>query len=290
MGLSKEEALKKVQESESPELEVFTTEEHKTFLENYEDSVIAPKVSEIYSKIDSDIFEQTGKKRPGNMKTYNFMKEVIGELKTNGEKSTALESEISELKDKIKNNAGNESLKKDLEAVQKLYADEKKQWGEEKTQLLTSHQQAKLENELDKSATGLKFKDSIAESVRKVVLQSVKSDLLKSAEIVDGRMIFKDTNGDTLRNKDNALNPFTPEEMLRLKLKDILDEGRKIEGTGVKPKIIEADGKKTIDYIPSASVKTKDDLGADILSQGLTRGSEEYKLAYAKYSPDLPYK
>jgi len=289
MGLSKEEALKKVQESESPELEVFTAEEHKTFLENYEDSVIAPKVSEIHNQYDKDILELTGKKRPGNMKTYTFMKEVIGELKTNGEKAAELEKEIASLKEKIKNNAGNESLKKELESVQQLYADEKKQWAEEKTQLLTSHQQAKLESELDRSVMGIKFKDSITDSVRKVVLESVKSELIKSAEIVDGRMIFKDADGNTLRNKDNALNPYTPEEMLRMKLKDIIDEGRKIEGTGAKPKIVEVDGKKTINYTPAASVKTKDDLHNDLLSHGLVHGSEEYQLAYAKYSPDLPY-
>jgi len=290
MGLSKEAALKKVQESESPELEVFTVAEHKTFLENYEDSVIAPKVSEIHNQYDKDIFEITGKKRPGNVKTYTFMKEVIGELQTTGKKSVELEREISELKEKIKNNAGNETLKSDLEAVQKLYKEEKEKWGNERTQLLTSHQQAKLENELDRSVMGIKFKDSITDNVRKVVLESVKANLLKSAEIVDGRMIFKDAAGNTLRNKDNALNPYTPEEMLRLELKDILDEGRKIEGTGVKPKIVEVNGQQTIDYVPSASVRTKDDLGTDILSKGLTRESAEYKLAYAKYSPDLPYK
>jgi len=294
MGIDKEKAIKKIQDSTNTEFEVFEGKEHETFLENYKDTVIAPEIREVHDHYDRDVKDLSGEDRNQNEKSYDYLKRVFGGYKTKTEKVTELETTIIELNKKIKTNSGDEQLKiklvaaeSELANVQEQYKKGKEAWGKERTDLLSSHDRAKLENGLDRSLMGIKFKDGITKDVQVIVVQAVKNGLLKIAEIVDGKMIFKDDKGNIMRNQD-SLNPFTAKEMLKLRLKDIIDEGRKIEGTGVKPEITEDDkGNKTINYTPSDSVRTKDDLLEDLAKKGLVRDTEGYKLAWAKYSPDL---
>ena len=304
MGFSKDDAVKKIQDSGSSEFEVFTKEEHTTYLDNYKKSEVEnelrDRVRKVHQNYDEDLFQLTGKRRRTDPeeKTFDFLKAVIGDYKTNETKIAEFETQIGDLKEKIKSNTGDEKLKKDLAeamsnlaTVKKLYEEEKETWGKEKGSLESSHQRSGMENILDRALIGIKFKDGISESVVKIVVDSVKNELLETAGIIDGVMIFKDKEGKTLINKDNAMNPFTADEMLRSKLKDIIDEGRVIAGTGVKPEIkTDKDGNKTINYSPSDSVKTKDDLHKDLSSKGLVQGSEEYNLAWEKYSGDYGYK
>jgi len=304
MGFSKDDAVKKIQDSGSSEFEVFTKEEHTTYLDNYKKSEVEnelrDRVRKVHQNYDEDLFQLTGKRRRTDPeeKTFDFLKAVIGDYKTNETKIAEFETQIGDLKEKIKSNTGDEQLKKDLAeamsnlaTVKKLYEEEKETWGKEKGSLESSHQRSGMENILDRALIGIKFKDGISESVVKIVVDSVKNELLETAGIIDGVMIFKDKEGKTLINKDNAMNPFTADEMLRSKLKDIIDEGRVIAGTGVKPEIkTDKDGNKTINYSPSDSVKTKDDLHKDLSSKGLVQGSEEYNLAWEKYSGDYGYK
>jgi len=294
MGKSKEDSIKVIQESDSAEFEVFTTEDHKTFLENYEkdavDKKLKDRVSEIHLQYDNDLFEITGKRKAPNQKTYNFLKEIVSDYQEKAKGAPELQAKIDELKESIKNGAGSEQIKKDLEGMQKQFADSKKEWDEEKSRLTLSQQRMQLDNELDKALVGLKFKESIPENVRAIMLRTVKDNLIETAKIVDGQLIFVDKEGATLRNKENALNPFTAEEMLRDQLKDIIGEERVITGTGVKPEIKgKGDEKDIVVSIPD-SIKTKELLSEHLLSLGLTRDSDEYLLAYKKYSEKLPYK
>jgi len=293
MGKSKEEALKIIQESDKPEFEVFTTDEHKTFLENYEQDVVDKKlksrVSEIHQQYDDDLFKLIGKRKTPNQKTYNFLEEVINDLKSQAKDAPELKAQIEKLKEDIKNGEGAETIKKDLESVKNQYSEDKAKWDAEKAELLTSKQEMQLGNELDKALVGIKFKESIPENVRAIMISTVKDSLVKKAKIVDSKLIFVGSEGETLRNPDNGLNPFTAEEMLRTALKDIIGEERVITGTGVKPEITGEGDKKDIHISVPATIKTKDQLSEYLLEQGLTRDSEEYKLAYAKYSPNLKY-
>jgi len=304
MGFNKDEAVKKIQDSDNTEFEVFTKDEHTTYLDNYRKSEveneIGDRVRKVHQNWDENILQLTGKARPADLEgnTLDFLKLIIGDAKSNETKIADFGKQVSDLKEKIKNNTGDEQLKKDLAeaqdnlaTVKKLYDEDKETWGKEKGTLESTHQRSGMENILDRALIGIKFKDGTSESVVKIVVDSVKNELLETAAMADGTMIFKDKEGKTLINKDNAMNPFTAEEMLRSRLKDIIDEGRKIPGTGVKPEIkTDKDGKKTINYSPSDSVKTKDDLHKDMASKGLVQGSEEYNLAWEKYSGDYGYK
>jgi hypothetical protein len=101
-------------------------------------------------------------------------------------------------------------------------------------------------------------------------------------------------DGVPMRNPHNALNPYTADEILRERLKDVLDTGRKAEGgPGVSDEIVKEYDKSgkivKIALIIPDSVKTKEDLSKFLVSQKLLRGSQEYIKAYAEYSENLPY-
>ena len=293
MGINKEEAQKKIQDSTETEFEVFEGEEHKTYLDNYKETVIAPKIKDVHDQYDKDIKEITGIEREGNEKSYNYLKRAGGVLKEKADKVAGFEAKVTELEEKIKSGSSDEQLKGELEQAQtdlanakKLYKDDKDAWGNEKKALLSSHARAGMENILDRSMMGIKFKEGVTPAIRKVVVESVKNELLEIAEIVEGKMIFKNEDGSTKVNKDNALNPYTPEEMVRSKLIDIIDVGRKIPGTGVTPKIEkDKDGKViNVNYIPGDAVHSLDDMTIDLAAKGFVHGTPEYMAAWAKYS------
>ncbi len=292
MGINKEEAQKKIQDSKETEFEVFEGEEHKKFLDNFKETVIAPKIKEVHDKYDVDIKEVTGIDREGNEKSYNYLKRAGGVLKEKADKVTEFETKVTELEGKIKSGSGDEQLKTKLEQAEsdltnakKLFTDEKETWKKEKLSLETSHARSGMSNILDRALVGIKFKDGMTEDIVKMVVDAKKDKLLESAHIVEGKMIFKDAEGNTLINTDKGYNPFTPEEMLRSELNDIIDEGRKIPGTGVVPKIEKnKDGKKTVNYVPADSVKTKDDLTLDLAEKGFVQGTPEHAVAWAEHS------
>ena len=73
--------------------------------------------------------------------------------------------------------------------------------------------------------------------------------------------------------------------MLKERLADIIQEGKKVENFPKEKPEIKVDGdKKDINvYIPD-TVKSLEDLSKHLMSLGLDRNTEEYILAYGKYS------
>ncbi len=301
MGINKDAALEKIQKSEGTEFEVFEEKEHETFLENHNEKVIAPKVRDIYNQLDKDVKDLSGVDRNQDEKSYDYHKRVLGDYVSKVSGIAGLETTITELNKQIEAGSGDEQLKtdlqtakKELENVQDLYRTEKEGWGKEKSDLEGSHLRSSFANEMDRSLLGIKFKEGIGEDIVKTVVDSIKNELLETAERIDGKLVFNDKEGNILRNKETA-KPLTAEEIFRSRLKNIIDDGIKIEGTGVKPPTItetDVDGKKvkTVNYSPPGTVRTKDDLSKDLGEKGFVQGSEEHSIAYAKWSPDLPYK
>ena len=293
MGINKDEAVKKIQDSKETEFEVFEGKEHATYLDNFKETVIAPKIKDVHDQYDKDIKEVTGIEREGNEKSYNYLKRAGGVLKEKADSVAGFETKVTELEAKIKDGSGDEQLKgkltqaeTDLANAKTLYKEGKDTWDSEKKTLESSHQKAGMSNILDRALMGIKFKEGMTKEVVDIVVDNVKNGLLDIAEVVEGKMIFKDKEGITLVNKDNALNPYTPEEMLQSKLTDIIDVGRKIPGTGATPKVEkDKEGKViSVNYIPGDAVHSLDDMHKDLVVKGFVQGSEEYKAAWAKYS------
>lgn len=288
MGLKKDEALKKINESKDESFEVFTEQEHTTYLDNFAkievEKRIGDEISKVHTQYDNDAFEILGERKAGNEKTYNFLKRKLKELKEAAGGSQVLQDKIRKLEDDLKNKSGDEQLKKDYDQLKKTYNEDKQTWEQKTQEYQRSQELMRVEIQLDNAMNKLKFSDQIPASVRDVMIQAAKAKLLKQGKIIENKLIFLDENGATLCNRSNALNPFTAEEMLSVELKDILGEKKVVPGTGVKPEITkDSTGKETINISLPDTVKTIDDLSKHLMSLGLNRNSKEYQLAYAEY-------
>lgn len=231
-----------------------------TLSKNDEQVVIDEKTSEIHSRYDSDIETITGEKKPAGEKTYVFLKSQLAKLKTDAAKAgsaTKLETELANLKTekadlekKLQDGAGDTVLKKkveELERTVRLKNDEVenlKSTNATEIQRLTKEVADERTNAFQRTAEAefaqweadKKFIGTIPEAVlretkenrRKAILANLKTDTL------DGKTVILDENDKVLRNKDNNNNPFTLGEFYGTKIADLLDTGKKVEGTGTK--------------------------------------------------------
>jgi hypothetical protein len=295
--MKKDEVLKYIETKGDESYIVRTEAEEKTFLENLgkkiEEEVIPGKISELHTRYDDDIFAVTGMRKNPTEKTYEFTKRVLSEFKTKAEKSAVLEKEIADLKKQIVDGSGDKKTLADLEAVQRAYKELEDSKTKEITDLRTQFEKYKDESEIVSATSGLSFKKNIPETAIKSLVKQVVSDLTSIATRQDGKLMFL-KDGVPMRNPHNALNPYTADELLRERLKDIMDNGRKTSGgPGIESDIVKEYDKQgkimKIALIVPDSVRTKGDLGKYLVSQKLLRGTQEYNKAYAEYSENLPY-
>jgi|WetSurMetagenome_2_1015567.scaffolds.fasta_scaffold00103_43 hypothetical protein len=295
--MKKDEVLKVLETAKGDESFIVRTEaEDKTFLENYgkkiEEEVIPSKISELHTRYDDDIFAVTGLKKNPTEKTYDFTKRVLSEFKTKAEKSSVLEKEIGELKKQLADGTGDKKTLADLEAMQRAYKELEDTKTKEVTELRTQFEKYKDESEIVAATSGMAFKKNIPEAAIKSLMKQIISDLTSIASRQDGKLVFL-KDGVPMRNPHNALNPYTADELLKERLKDVIDIGRKAEGgPGLESEIVkeyDKDKKLTkVTLLIPDSVKTKEDLSKFLVSQKLLRGTQEYLLAYKEYSENLP--
>lgn len=235
---------------------------------NDEDEVIAKKIKEVHSQYDADIESVTGKKKGQFQKTYDFMKEVLADLKKKaeaGEGAKALQDQIDaltqekkDLEEQIKKGSGDETLKKTVADLTKKLADKtselttfketaekEKKEVEDKISVL---EKKSLESEIDRrfdaalKADGVKLISTIPKEIMAETLENRKKALLSSVttdyvDDGDGKktLVFRGADGNILRNKEKQNDPMTAEDMFLSKIGDLLDGGRQQPGTGKKP-------------------------------------------------------
>jgi hypothetical protein len=295
--MDKADALKYIETKGDSKFVVRTEEEDATFLTNHakevEEKTIGPKISELHSRYDSDIFAVTGLKKETTEKTYDFVKRVMAEFKTKAEKSSVLETEIADLKKQIINGTSDKKTLEDLAAVQKAYKELEDNKTKEITTLKTEHEKFRMKADILSARTGLVFKKNIPEAAINSLVDQVVNDLINVGVYQDNKLVFLE-NGVPKRNAHNALNPYTANDLLKERLKDVLDVGRKIDGgPDVNKELTKEFDTKTgkltkIAMVIPDSVKSKEDLSRYLIEAKLLRGTEEYSLAYKEYSANLP--
>lgn len=295
--MKKDEVLKYVESQGDVDFIVRTEAEDKTFLENYgkkiEEEQIPSKISELHNRYDEDIFSVTGQRKNPTEKTYEFTKRILGDLKTKAEKAEAIEAEITRLKQQIKE-GGNDKLLLDLENMKKAYKELEETKTSEIKRINTDFEKYKIQNELLSASSGLNFKKGIPEAATKALLNQAISELLQIASRQEDKLVFLNKDGAPLRNAHNALNPYTAEELLKEKLKDVIETGKKAEGGPDLNKEIVKEYDKTgkltkIALVIPDSVKSKVELSEYLVKSGLLRGTQEYHEAYKEYSKALPF-
>lgn len=256
---------------------------------NAEQAQLSRKIGELHGQYDADVTSVTGLAKNSGEKSYDFVKRVLGDYKTQLEAANA---KVTSLEEKIAKGANNEQLKQELTDAKKLAEQVKGQLTEkegELTRLKEEHAKElvnmRFDSEFSAAAAGLKFKTGISEAVQSALLQSAKREILAKGTVeiadVNGSKVvqMRDSNNEVLRNKGNAYNPYTVAELLKeTSIKDVLDSGTTVGGNTVPPTGSGAgDQTVTLDF---TNIRTQ--LEADtaienyLLQQGFTRDQAEF--------------
>jgi outer membrane murein-binding lipoprotein Lpp len=228
-----------------------------TVAHNHFKEVVDSAIKGVHDRYDEDIKELTGKEKPGGVKTYDHLKNVIEELKSGDgsklqEKITNLEQERDQLREQVKKGAGNDALKAEMEKLEKRLNDKedelkgvRKQLKEEKETFEERIKAAEaekmglgIEDQLKDALSWLQIAgdDQMPEAMRNRFIQAELEAIRKEYDIEmgeDGLVFRKD--GRIVPNPENLGNPITASELLSDRLKPVLltDGGKK--GGGVKP-------------------------------------------------------
>ncbi|MGL5980416.1 MAG: hypothetical protein ACRCZY_05975 [Phocaeicola sp.] len=263
---------------------------------NDESAVLGARIGEIHGRYEADIKEIAGVDKNQGEKAYDYMKRVLGDYK--GKVSTSSEAinelntakqRLTELEEQVKSGKGNEAMAqrlKDEESrynqLKSAYDADKSKWDEDKKGYEGKITKIHVDSQFASATASLKFKQGYPEGVQKTLLESAKSAVLGNytpdwIESDSGRkMVFRDKSGEIVRNKANALNPYTASELISEHLKEVLDSGRKVEGAGTTP----PNKVTTVGIVDIAGASTQ--VQADevivkyLLQTGETRGSASF--------------
>lgn len=262
---------------------------------NDENTVIGTRIGELHGQYDTDVLTVTGIAKRQGEKSYDYVKRVLGDfkLKAAGADSlnqtiATLQTEIEGYKKTIAEGKGSEEVAKQLKDAQKQLADtqalfeqKNKEWEDKYTVLNTQYQTSLIDAEFGKALNGLKFKSIYPDSVQRTLIDSAKRTVLLTAkpdwleENGERKLVFRDSTGNIMTNPENKLNPFTPGELLKRELKEVLEVGRQQQGAGTKP--TGNGGGATFDLSGVTNQVAADEMIAKhLMSQGFTRGSKEF--------------
>lgn len=233
------------------------TDEQKTAIvemsKNDETTVIGQKTGEIYGGLDADILAASGIAKNGTEKTYDYAKRVIGEIKSQAGNAAELQTKVSDLeKEKtrlegiIAKGGADAETKRQLEQAKTDLANVQQQYATLKTDFdnaKSEHEKAmfgiKIDGELAKATSGIKFKADLPASVTSVLLQQAINKVKgMNPEYIDdgngGKVLAFMENGAVKRNPATNLQPYTAAELVAAELKTmgVLEEGRRQNGAG----------------------------------------------------------
>lgn len=225
--------------------------------QNDENQVIGTKIAEVHKAYDADIKELFGVEKPAGVKTYQFLKDKVNELKSQTD-TTTLKSEIETLKkeksdlEKLAKTGGDAVLTKQIEDLTKSIADKDKTLSDLRNDLKVKENDflakikekenetvtLKIESEIAGALAGLKFKaldqtiiDTMISNAKAQVLQAGTPEFQKDDK-GNTFTVFRDANGHIISNPTNLQKPFTAGELVLEKLKPILEPGRNVGGSG----------------------------------------------------------
>lgn len=269
---------------------------------NDENEVIGARIGQLHGQYDQDILGITGIAKGQGEKSYEYAKRVIKQYKDKAEAAATIEAELATLKTekadletKLKTSAGDAHLKQQLADTEKKLTDLQALFDVEKANLSTEKANMekelfdyKLNNELDKALSQMKFKASLPETVKQILIDNAKQKLSTEYKpeftTVNNKpvLVFRDAEGNIMTNKANALNPFTATELLTSHLKDAIDTTEAKPGVGTKPTTA-AGNTGGIDLSSARSqVEADEAIEQHLLQSGYTRTSEEFATELTK--------
>lgn len=265
---------------------------------NDENTVIGKKVGEIHGQYDIDVESTVGVPKKQGEKSYDYVKRVLNDFKTKmaslndlNTKITTLTSEKEALEAKIKEGSGDAVLKQQLTdantkliQLQQMYDTDKATFEANKAKYDSDIQNLHVNHAIDTALTGLKFKATIPESAQKILISTAKAEILTAYkpefitdQLGNKTLVYRDQNGNLMNNPQNALNPFTTQELISNKLKDVLDFGVQKPGTGTRVPNVAPIVSANIDLTGvKTQVEADKAIETHLMAQGFTRDSADF--------------
>lgn len=274
----------------------------ETLSKNDEETVIGSKIGTLHGRYDTDILAVSGIPKNQSEHSYEYAKRVIADFKAKAEATVTLSNDLNTLKAEKANlekqirEGGTDAVikqkltdvEKQLTDTQKLLDTEKSTYATEKANLENQNKSIHVDYAFEMATSGMKFKAAIPESVKTVLINNAKSEILSTStpDFVEANgkkvLVFRDANGAILTNPENKLNPFTLSELVSNKLKEVLDFGKQQPGSGTTPPekddsnvVLDLSGAKT-------QIEADDLIAKHLMSIGLTRQNPEFAKEQAK--------
>lgn len=265
---------------------------------NDENTVIGTKIGALHGQYDSDILGITGIAKNQGEKSYDYAKRVLTEYKQQIASTATIQAqlanaknEITSLKQKLADGAGDETLKQQLKDAKALASQLQQQLTQQVNDAVkqkeTYEKQIKdiyVDNAFGEAVSDLKFKPGITDGIKTVLLNAAKAEVLTKGtpDFVDANgtkvLVFRGADGNVLNNPANNLNPYTVKDLLlQTSIKDVIDLSKPQAGGGTRRNTGGAGGENLLD-LSGAKTQVEADkiIEAHLLSNGLTRDSAEF--------------
>lgn len=172
---------------------------------------------------ERDIQELTGEVKGVNEKTHEYLKRVLGGTLS---KAKELEAKLNS------STSADDTIKQIQESFTQKEQDYLKKIGEYEAKLTNT----KKENIFNEGLKSLKLSKDVDTEYLELKLQQIKAKYLNNLSFDEqGNAILLDSEGKTLRNEANNMNPFTINEVLSKELEKFIDNGRTVEGASTTP-------------------------------------------------------
>lgn len=267
----------------------------KQYIENansvFFKSEIGGEISKIYNGIDNDLFDLTGKRKNSDEKTYDFLKKTVSDLlKKNKslkgktpEEITKLNETIEALELKVKNGESSSHWKTSYNELVEELRENKKSHENDLLKLNSSILASRLESDLSEGFVGLELNKDFPQSVLDSMVNQAKKGLVEHAKIVEGNVVYFDSKGKELMDKQ--YRPATANYLLKERLTDILKEGKTPGGgaTSKKGEVVivgEGDTSRKKLVLDKETFNTRQEFQTvaekALLDKGITRENKEF--------------
>ena len=275
-----------------------------TMSRNDEEVVIGNRFREVYNQLDATIAKETGIARNGDEKTYIYLERAARELAKKANSVDGLNVKLADvtkerdrLQKALNEGGADEQLKKqlsqaqkDLEGVRAQYTTLKGEYDKSAADHAKEIMDIRVDNALQEARAGVRLKDDLPQAAIDQLLGVAMSKVrgMNPEFIDDGRggrrLTFKDADGQTLRNPEKQLEPFTAADLLvkELKAMGILDEGRKAEGSGTRPPQGGGEGVAVDVTQARTQNEAQEIIARQLMMQGMVNGSKEFQEAMTK--------
>lgn len=191
------------------------TEEGKELLRNHANAHfeehLKPKIKEVYDRLDNDMQESLGERKPDGVKSYEFLKDRLSELKK-------LRTEVGALKENQGSNDKVHYWKEKYETSLQQFGEEKNSLQKAIDDLKQSQSKSIIRNWLKDGLSGLEF--SVPKEAVEAMIQLHTDKAIKNAQIIDDNIVLHNEDGSIYRNTE--YKPISAKEYWQQKLNSVI--------------------------------------------------------------------